>query len=257
MVRVAGTADADWFLRSGRAAYDAIAAKVPPAEAAAVLDFGCGCGRVARQLALAAAPMPERYLGIDLHAGMIRWVSENLEPELPNFSFAHHDVHNPGLNPDPALPRTAPLPVGDGEVTLMVAVSVFTHLLQDQVEYYLDEVARVLAAHGVLQSTFFLFDKAYFPMMQGFQAALYINDNDPTNAVILDRAWLLEQLDRRGLRVRAATAPEIRGFQWLVQIERGRGSIELPPDEAPLGHRPPPVSETPAHLVGDDGPPDG
>ena len=32
MVRVAGTADADWFLRSGRAAYDAIAANVPLEE---------------------------------------------------------------------------------------------------------------------------------------------------------------------------------------------------------------------------------
>ena len=34
MVRVAGTADADWFLRSGRAAYDAIADHVPLDEAA-------------------------------------------------------------------------------------------------------------------------------------------------------------------------------------------------------------------------------
>ena len=48
MVRVAGTADAEWFLRSGRAGYDAIAAHVPLAEKDAVLDFGCGCGRVTR-----------------------------------------------------------------------------------------------------------------------------------------------------------------------------------------------------------------
>ena len=48
MVRVAGTADADWFLRSGRAAYDAIVAHVPLAEVDSVLDFGCGCGRVTR-----------------------------------------------------------------------------------------------------------------------------------------------------------------------------------------------------------------
>jgi hypothetical protein len=48
MVRVAGTADADWFLRSGRAAYDAIAAHVDLDELSSVLDFGCGCGRVTR-----------------------------------------------------------------------------------------------------------------------------------------------------------------------------------------------------------------
>src|SRR5437016_3759175 len=48
MVRVAGTADAEWFLRSGRAAYDAIVKHIPVGEVDAVLDFGCGCGRVTR-----------------------------------------------------------------------------------------------------------------------------------------------------------------------------------------------------------------
>jgi hypothetical protein len=138
-------------------------------------------------------------------------------------------------------------------VTLMIAVSVFTHLIQDQAEYYLDEVARVLAPNGVLYSTFFLFDKADFPMMQTFQAALYINDVDPTNAVIFDRGWLAEQLDRRGLRIRSVEPPIVRGFQWQMQIERGRGSVELPLDEAPRGRRAPPMSEIPAHLVGQYG----
>jgi SAM-dependent methyltransferase len=44
-----------------------------PAKAyASVFDFGCGCGRVARQLML-QHPRPQRYLGIDLHRGMIAW----------------------------------------------------------------------------------------------------------------------------------------------------------------------------------------
>ena len=35
-----------------------------------VLDFGSGCGRVARQMIL-QSPRPKRYLGIDLHRGMV------------------------------------------------------------------------------------------------------------------------------------------------------------------------------------------
>jgi SAM-dependent methyltransferase len=214
-----------------------------------VLDFGCGCGRVARQLGVAAAPMPGRYVGIDLHRGMIRWDRENLAPRLPGFSFQHHDVFNPGLNPDPGAPRTRPVPVADAEVTLLIAISVFTHLVEAQAEYYLGEVARVLRQDGVMVSSWFLFDKAPFPMMQEFQNALYINDSDPTNAVIFDRSWLLAKLDGLGLRVRAATPPTIRGFHWILEIEPGRGSVALAQDTAPEGHAAPPIGRAnPAEI---------
>jgi SAM-dependent methyltransferase len=219
---------------------------------ASVLDFGCGCGRVARKLALANAPMPSRYLGIDLHRGMVHWNNDNLAPWLPNFAFQHHDVFNAGFNPGFDKPRTAPLPTATDSVTLVVAWSVFTHLVQSQAEHYLDEVARVLAQGGLMIATWFLFEKAYFPMMQDFQHALYINDADATNAVIYDRDWLLRSLDERGLRVRAARPPEIRGYHWVTEIEPGRGSIALPVDEAPFGRLPPPVGRPNASRLGFD-----
>jgi len=53
-----------------------------------VFDFGCGCGRVARQLVL-QRPSPTSYVGIDLHAGMIEWCQQNLRPAAPNFNFYH------------------------------------------------------------------------------------------------------------------------------------------------------------------------
>ena len=153
-----------------------------------VLDFGCGCGRVARQLALAAAPTPKRYVGTDLHAGMIDWCNAN----------------------------------------------------------------RVLRADGVMFATFFLFEKAYFPMMQDFQNALYINANDPTNAALLDREWLIDALHSRGLGVRASLSPTVRAFHWDMQIARGESAAALEPDRAPFGRRPPPVPTSPAQAVGAD-----
>jgi SAM-dependent methyltransferase len=225
---------------------------LPPEQFELVLDFGCGCGRMARRLALAAAPMPTRYIGIDLHRGMIRWATDNLGERLPNFTFIHQNVFNPGLNPDGGLPRTAPFPAEADGVTLLIAHSVFTHLVERQAEYYLDEVARVLRTDGVAIVTWFLFEKAYFPMMQDFQNALYINEHDLTNAVIFDRDWLVQALDERGLRIRAAQPPGIRGFQWNMEIEPGRGSITLPADEAPFGRKPPPLGPRDAPRVGLD-----
>jgi SAM-dependent methyltransferase len=218
-----------------------------------VLDFGCGCGRIARRLALAAAPMPRRYVGFDLHAGMIAWDNKNLAPRLHGFTFVHQDVFNPGFNPGASKPRSAPFPAEDGAVSLLLALSVFTHLTQDQAPNYLDEVRRVLRPDGVLLASFFLFEKAYFPMMQGFQNALYINDGDPTNAVIFDRDWLLGELDARELRVRAVRPPTTRGYHWELEIVPGRGSVELPPDRAPFGHMPPPVCSKPAFTIGHRG----
>jgi SAM-dependent methyltransferase len=216
-----------------------------------VLDFGCGCGRVARRLAVASAPMPKRYVGVDLHAGMIAWANQNLAPRLPGFTFIHQNVFNAGFNPRGSLPEMAPFPVEDERVSLLLALSVFTHLVQAQADHYLDEVRRVLRPDGVMLATFFLFDKAYFPMMQDFQNALYINDTDPTNAVIFDRAWLLAALDMRELRIRAVRPPSVRGYHCELEIVPGRGSVDLPEDTGEFGRQPPPVCSRPAYMIGE------
>src|SRR5271154_3709158 len=56
-----------------------------------VFDFGCGCGRVARQLIL-QDPRPRRYVGIDVHPELVSWCQENLQPAASGFEFHHHDV---------------------------------------------------------------------------------------------------------------------------------------------------------------------
>ena len=219
---------------------------LPPEAYDSVFDFGCGCGRVARQM-IQQTPRPRRYVGVDLHPAMIRWCQENLSPHAPEFEFIHHDVAHPTRNPGKKKPRTKPLDADDASSTLVIAHSVFTHLIEADADFYLAEVARILAPTGVFTSTWFLFDKGLFPMMQEFQHALYINDVDPTNAVIFDRGWVREAARRHGLIVHSATPPEVRGFHWYVQMSpavAGREEVPLPADEAPVsagGMRAPPV----------------
>ncbi len=228
---------------------------LPPEAWDVYLDFGCGCGRSARRL-IQQDPRPRRYIGVDLHRGMVQWCQENLAPRADGFEFIHHDVYSPCLNPDPLRPWIAPLPVEDGICTLIEATSVFTHLVEGQTEHYLDEVVRVLAPDGRLLSTWFFFEKDAFPYMQDSQNALYINDRDPTNAVAYDREWLQAALASRGLMIEWAQPPAVRGFHWRVDIVRARAGavpFELPEDTAPTGRRPPPLLRQGADRFGLDG----
>ncbi len=208
-----------------------------PAEAyRSILDFGCGCGRLARQM-IQQDPQPQEYLGIDLHPVMIDWCRNNLAPAAAGFEFRHHDVEYPSWNPGEGKPQTAPFPAAEGSRTLVIAYSVFTHLVEAHAEYYLSEVSRVLAEDGFFESTWFLFDKRYFPMMQDFQNALYINDLNPANAVIFDREWLVEVARRHDLTIVAASQPKVRGYHWRITMApagAGIEAVELPADEAPI-----------------------
>lgn len=147
--------------------------------------FGCGCGRVARQL-LQQRVRPRRYVGIDLHRGMIQWCNENLAALAPEFEFRHHDVYHYASKPNRSRPDVLPFGVEDDAFTLVNAYSVFTHVTRRQAEYYLGEVGRILAPRGVLHSTWFFFDKRDFPALQVEHNALYVRDLDPGAAVLFD-----------------------------------------------------------------------
>jgi SAM-dependent methyltransferase len=202
-----------------------------------VFDFGCGCGRVARQLLLQRF-RPRRYVGIDLHRGMIEWCNENLASVAPEFEFRHHDVYNYSFNPDRSAPDVLPFGAEDGAFTLVNAYSVFTHLTQRQAEYYLGEVSRILAHGGVFHSTWFFFDKRDFPALQAEHNALYASDLDPCAAVLFDHGWVWRQARAVGLVVYAVTPPAIRGFQWILLMAHadvGLPEVALPPDTGQEG----------------------
>jgi len=224
---------------------------VPTENYETVFDFGCGCGRIARQL-IQQTVSPHKYVGIDIHLGMVKWCQKKLSPYAKGFEFIHHDVGNIGLNPGKHKPTTLPFPAQDNSFKLVIAYSVFTHLLEEQAVYYLKEVSRILHPHGVLMSSWFLFDKRYFPMMQDFQNALYINHVDPTNAVIFDFNWLRETARDKGLKIINVIPPTIRGFQWvvyMVPLQSERPEIDFPDDTVPFGLARPPVLDRDASTI--------
>jgi SAM-dependent methyltransferase len=230
--RMVGPTDAEAFDNpTGRLVYAECGLTAAMYES--VLDFGCGCGRLARQL-LQQHDRPRRYVGVDVHRGMIEWCQQNLSPVDPNFRFLHHDVWAPGYAPGNTLQLAQPFPVGDGEISLFFASSVFTHLLRRQTEYYLHEIKRILAPEGVAFTTWFFFDRDSFPFLHDGPFALFTGETDPAQAVIYDRRWFLDAVRDLGLGVIRTIRPPLAGHQWVVMLTRRAENMV---DEFPLGEQ--------------------
>jgi SAM-dependent methyltransferase len=150
MVRVAGTADAEWFLRGGRAGYDAIAAHVDVQQTCDVLDFGCGCGRVTRYFKDHLGGVA----GSDVNGEAVAWCRDNL-------AFAHFERN--GLAP--------PLAFTDDSFDLVYALSVFTHLTADLQLAWRDELRRVLRPGGRLLIT--THGNSYVPRLDDAERARF------------------------------------------------------------------------------------
>ncbi len=232
-----------WVGPTDEARYDnpsggLVYAHIPVDNYRSVLDFGCGCGRVARQL-IQQRPRPQRYIGLDVHPGAIAWANENLSPAAPGFSFVHLDVHDPLVNQDEQKPDVLPFPAPDESVTLVDALSIFTHIVERDLPYYLGEVARVLHPDGLVNAGFFLFEKSDFPALGPQHNALYGDAAYPKSAVFYDHGWLERTLEDSGLGVvEIAQRPQVRGYQWLFVLGHRKGDREilsLPRDDGERG----------------------
>jgi SAM-dependent methyltransferase len=230
---------------------DLVYPSIPGERYDSVFDFGCGCGRVARQL-IQQDRRPTRYVGVDLHKGMVEWFERNLAGATEGFEFFHHDVYNIWFNPSGVQPAVMPFPVGDHEFTMVHAISVFTHLVEMQTEHYFREVARVLRADGVFLSTWFLFDRSNFPFLPDSHNALYVDYIDPTAAVLYDRVWVQDLATRNGLAITLVEPPKVRGHQWTLLMESASINVNLaqwPEDDAPIGKTVPPPGGSDAYLI--------
>ena len=218
-----------------------------------VFDFGCGCGRVARQLIL-QSPQPARYVGIDVHRGMIEWASRNLSPAAENFEFHHHDVYSGFFNPREGLPEAARFPAEDRSFTLVNALSVFTHLTERQTVFYLNEASRTVTHDGVVNASFFLIDKKQFPMMMESNNALYLSYEQPSSAVLHDRDWICQIATESGLTVTRVIPPAVRNYQWQLVMTPSRPGLSVAPfpvDDAPIAEvRTPSMPSASPHLIG-------
>jgi ubiquinone/menaquinone biosynthesis C-methylase UbiE len=148
MFLVQGTTNVREFLTDGGTTAQAVIALlrtngIEVNSLRAILDFGCGCGRVLRHFH--GIPGVQLH-GSDYNRAPIEWCRRRLR-------FARFEIN--GLTP--------PLVYPDAQFDLVYALSVFTHLPEDLQLPWMTELTRVLKPGGYLLMT--AHGECYLPYM--------------------------------------------------------------------------------------------
>lgn len=174
-----------------------------------VLDAGCGIGRLAIPLLDVLSPAGS-YDGFDIVPRAIRWCRSEIAPRHPRFRFALADVAN-GAYRRRSLPSAATYRFAypDASFDVVVATSLFTHLLPDEAANYLREIGRVLAPGGRCLVTWFvrnaesealiLEDRSTIPFGHLYGDCLVVDRAVPEAAIAYPQAAIEAMYARAGL----------------------------------------------------------
>jgi SAM-dependent methyltransferase len=131
MQNVSGLTNEQDFAKHGSDIYIALSEASPKPLSAyrSILDFGCGCGRLARMF----KGHPHDVQGCDIDRRHVDWINANLPPIKATLSSV--------------LP---PLPYPDNKFEAVISISIFTHLNEKSQDEFLSELHRVSAPDGCL-----------------------------------------------------------------------------------------------------------
>jgi SAM-dependent methyltransferase len=122
-----------------------------------ILDVGCGTGL----LGIACEPFlydGGEYTGLDVMKEDIEFCVRHFPKD--KYKFIHFNINNPVYAPDQEKNRLK-WPPKDSCFNMVTALSVWTHLNEEEAVYYFKEIDRVLVPGGRAIITFFILDEMY------------------------------------------------------------------------------------------------
>ncbi len=131
MTNTSGLTERRDFAAHGTDIYRALwdASDRPLNAYSSILDFGCGCGRLARMF----SGHKGKVQGCDIDARHVEWINDNL-------SFMQAKISR-------VVP---PIPFVDDECDAVISISIFTHLTEASQDAFLAELHRVCQPNGRL-----------------------------------------------------------------------------------------------------------
>ena len=171
-----------------------------------VVDIGCGAGAMVPQFARRLGP-GGRYVGFDVHAPSIDWCRARYAHD-PRMSFTLAEIASAYGTASGAPATSFRFPIEGAAADLVLAKSVFTHLLAPEAAHYLAETGRVLKPGSAAVVTAFLFEAspAGLPLVRrafpfGDSVVRWRLRARPTAAVAYERSAFEGMVAAAGLRV--------------------------------------------------------
>jgi len=175
------------------------------------LDVGSGIGRIAIPLTRYLNERG-RYEGFDIDKIGINWCKTKISSKYPNFHFQLFDVYNRTYNPKGRIKSNELIfPYENESFDLVSVISVFTHMLPNDVEHYFSEISRVLKKYGKCLITFFLLNKESRKLLEQEKGVLnfkhdygYYSTIDqyfPEDAIAYGEAFVFNLYEKNGLRI--------------------------------------------------------
>lgn len=176
-----------------------------------ILDVGCGVGRIAIPL-LDYVSAHGAYEGFDIVPRAIRYCTRYVTARNPRFRFTLVDLRNRAYRPKSgSSAATFHFPYPDSAFDVVVATSVFTHLLPDEAENYLEQIARVLKPGGRCLITWFLRNdeserllrngRSTIPLHHAYGPYLVLDPMVPEAAIAYPQDIVKSSYDRAGLHL--------------------------------------------------------
>lgn len=191
--------DHAYFLRSARAEADRLTTYCGLSKDSALLDVGCGFGRLAIGV-LARVGAIRSYCGVDVSAAAVGWCRRHLAGGHPSFQFTRLDIRNERYNPGgEAITGAFRLPFAEAAFDIAYAYSVFSHMELTDIDCYLAEFQRVLRPGGWAFVTMFVGDAV--PDVSINPAAGAMAWQGPLHCVRYNRAFIEARIRDAGFTI--------------------------------------------------------
>jgi len=177
-----------------------------------VLDLGCQLGRLAIPFSI-FLDKNGSYDGVDIIPEAIEWTKKHIGEKYSNFNFTLADIYNGWYNPNGKVEsHEYQLPFKDSAFDFVIMISVFTHMLENDLKNYFSEVSRVMKQRGLAWITFYLINDETLELLDSKSTNIdfkykfepgyrSIREDQPESSVAWDEEIVKKLCKQNGLEI--------------------------------------------------------